>query len=129
MVERQEVKLGQIGQIAVHVSDVEKAALFYRDVLGLKLLFQIPNMAFFDCDGIRLMLTPPGSPEFEQPGSVIYFRTDDIEGAHHQLMERGVTFKDKPHLIADMGDHELWMTFFDDPDQNHFALMSEIPKK
>lgn len=117
--------LGRIGQIAVTVSDVDRSAIFYRDVLGMRFLFQFPNLAFFDCGGVRLMLT---TPEGTAPcgNSVIYYKVDEINQAADLLVSRGVTFEAKPHLIAKMPDHELWMAFFRDPDRNLLALMSEV---
>jgi methylmalonyl-CoA/ethylmalonyl-CoA epimerase len=117
--------LARIGQIAVTVNDLEKAVLFYRDTLGMRLLFQVPNLAFFDCGGIRLMLGPPekGSGNLS---SVIYYKVDEIRQATEILKSRGVQFEAEPHLIAKMPDHELWMAFFRDPDRNLLALMCEV---
>lgn len=118
--------LSAIGQIAMNAHDIPRAVQFYRDVLGMRFLFEAPpKMAFFDCAGVRLMLSLPETAEYDHPGSVLYFRVDDIEQAHAALKERGVEFKDKPHLIARMPDHELWMTFFKDSEGNTLALMSE----
>jgi len=118
--------LRQIGQIAVTVHDLEKAIAFYRDTLGIRFLFQVPQMAFFDCGGIRLMLGVPETPEFDHPSSILYYKIDDIHAAFETLTARGVMFKDKPHLIAKLPDHELWMAFFGDVDGNTLALMSEV---
>ena len=118
--------VGPIGQIAYTVSDVQRAVAFYRDAVGLKLLFEAPpGLAFFDCGGIRLMLSKPEG-EFK-PGSstVLYFRVADIEGTHQALRGHGVVFVDEPHLVARMPDHELWMCFFKDPDGHTLALMEE----
>ena len=117
--------LARIGQIAVTVSDLERAVLFYRDTLGMRLLFQFPNLAFFDCGGIRLMLGPPEKGG-ESLSSVIYYKVDDIRQATEILSSRGVQFEAEPHLIAKMPDHELWMAFFRDPDRNLLALMCEV---
>jgi methylmalonyl-CoA/ethylmalonyl-CoA epimerase len=118
--------LSRIGQIAITVHDVARAVAFYRDVLGLRLLFQAPpRLAFFDAGGVRLMLSEP-EPEFDHPSSVLYFVVDDIRAAHAALAERGVGFRDGPHLIAKMPDHELWMAFFRDTEGNTHALMSEV---
>ena len=118
--------LSAIGQIAMNATDIPRAVAFYRDALGMRLLFEVPpKMAFFDCAGVRLMLSLPETPAYDHPGSVLYFRVDDIEQAHAQFTERGVTFLDTPHLIARMPDHELWMTFFKDSEGNTLALMSE----
>ena len=119
--------LGRIGQIAVTVSDLARSVDFYRDQLGLRLLFQAPpGLAFFDCGGIRLMLTlPEGGSAIAN--SVIYYKVDDIREAFDALSARGVPFEGEPHLIARMPDHELWMTFLRDPDRNLIGLMSEVP--
>ena len=119
--------LGPLGQIAYTVSSVSKAVAFYRDALGMKLLFEAPpGLAFFDCAGIRLMLSQPEG-DFRPGGSsaVMYFRISDIDGTHKTLKSRGVSFVDDPHLIAKMPDHELWMCFFKDPDGHTLALMEE----
>ena len=120
------VSLTRIGQIAVPVKEIPRAVAFYRDVLGMRFLFEFPNLAFFDCDGVRLMLDVPESEEFRHLASVIYYKVDDIRATHDALVARGVTFLGEPHLIAKMPDHELWMAFFRDPDENVLALMSEV---
>jgi methylmalonyl-CoA/ethylmalonyl-CoA epimerase len=117
--------LSTIGQIAITVSDVERAIAFYRDTLGIKLLFQVPNLGFFDCGGVRLMLSGAGKPG-EHYSSVIYFRVTDLQEACRELGARGVTLEQEPHMIARMADHDLWMAFFRDPDRNLLGLMSEV---
>lgn len=118
--------LGAIGQIAMNAHDIPRAVQFYRDALGMRLLFEVPpKMAFFDCAGVRLMLSLPETPEYDHAGSPLYFRVDDIEQAYAALKERGVPFVDQPHLVARMPDHELWMTFFKDTEGNTLALMAE----
>ena len=118
-------QLSTIGQIAMVVQDVPRATAFYRDRLGMRFLFEFPGLAFFDCGGVRLMLSRAEKPEFDHPGSVLYFKVDDIDAAHAELTARGVTFIDKPHLIAKLPDHELWMAFFSDSEGNTLALMNE----
>jgi methylmalonyl-CoA/ethylmalonyl-CoA epimerase len=117
--------LGPIGQIAMIVHEVERATMFYADTLGLPLLFRAGALSFFDCGGVRLMLSKPETPEFDHPGSVLYFKVADIDATHAALSARGVLFVDTPHLIARMPDHELWMTFFKDTEGNTLALMTE----
>jgi methylmalonyl-CoA/ethylmalonyl-CoA epimerase len=119
------LQLGPIGQIAVPVTNIDRSVAFYRDSLGMKFLFQVPNLAFFDCGGVRLMLDLP-EDKGERRSSVIYFKVGQIEEAFQTLAARGVQFEDKPHMIARMPDHELWMTFFRDPDRNLLALMCEV---
>ncbi|MBI2679608.1 MAG: VOC family protein [Candidatus Solibacter usitatus] len=120
--------LAKIGQISVNAHDLERAVAFYRDTLGMKHLFTVPKLAFFDCGGIRLMLGLPEKPEFDHPGSIIYYKVDDIQATHETLAKRGVHFEAKPHLIAKMESHDLWMGFFRDSENNLLALMSEVPR-
>ena len=121
--------LAAIEQIAINAHDIERATAFYRDKLGMKFLFSAPpSLAFFDCDGIRLMLSPPPQPEFDHPGSIIYFKVDDIQAAHTTLTERGVVFLQEPGLVADMGTYNLWIASFRDSENNVLALMSHVAK-
>jgi len=117
-----------IGQISIIVKDVERATAFYRDVLGLPLLFTVPGMAFFDCGGVRLMLGTPSSPEYDHPSSILYFRVPDINAGHRWLVEHGVDIVAPPRLIAPMPTHDLWMTAFRDGEGNIHQLMSEVPR-
>lgn len=119
-------KLSTIGQIAMVVKDLPRAVAFYRDVLGMTLLFQAPpSLAFFDCDGVRLMLDVPAEKEFDHPGSILYFKVADIDGVYADLKGKGVEFRGAPQMIARMPDHELWMAFFKDREGNTLALMHE----
>jgi catechol 2,3-dioxygenase-like lactoylglutathione lyase family enzyme len=118
--------LSRIGQVRIAVRDVDRAVAFYHDTLGMPFLFQFPGMAFFDLNGTRLMLVDPESRDFGGK-SVIYYRVGDIGQAHAALTERGVEFSDDPHVVHSDDGHELWMCFFDDPDGNALALMSEVP--
>jgi predicted enzyme related to lactoylglutathione lyase len=118
--------LGTIGQISMNAKDVDRATTFYRDTLKLPFLFRFGDLAFFNCDGIRLMVGKAEKPEFDHPGSVLYFKVADIRATHRDLVAGGVTFEGEPHLIARMPDHELWMAFFRDSEGNTLALMSEI---
>ena len=115
-----------VGQVAINVHDVERAVGFYRDVLGLRFLFQIPNAAFFDCGGLRLMLGTAEKPEFDHPASILYYRVPDIHAAYAALQSAGAATEDAPHLVARMPDHELWMFFVRDPEGNLLGLMSEL---
>ena len=123
-----QVALDRIGQIAINVRDVARAVQFYRDTLGMRFLFEVPKLAFFDCGGVRLMLSLPESKEFDHPGSVLYYKVADINASHAALKARGVEFIDEPHLIARMPDHDLWMVFLHDTEGNTLALMSEVPR-
>jgi methylmalonyl-CoA/ethylmalonyl-CoA epimerase len=117
--------LGPIAQIALPVHDLDRAIECYRDRLGLPLLFRVPGLAFFDLHGIRLMLSRPEGVS-DAPGSVLYFKVDDLSATWTMLGERRVDLVDAPHLIAKMPDHDLWMAFFKDSEGNQLAAMSEV---
>ena len=127
MTPQAEFKLREIGQIAVPVNDLDRALKFYRDALGLRFLFQAPpGLAFFDCAGVRLMLDK-AADDGQRRSSILYFRVPNITEAYQTLRGRGVRFQDEPHLIHKDFDYELWMAFFQDPEQNTLAIMNEIP--
>ncbi|MGD7023011.1 VOC family protein [Rossellomorea vietnamensis] len=116
----------KIGQIGVPVQDIDRALEFYKEKLGLSLLYNTDSMAFLQCSGLRIMLTLPEKEEFAQASSVIYFEVNDIKASWEQLKEKGVAFTDEPHIVAKMGQTETWMTFFKDTENNTHALMSEV---
>ena len=115
-----------VGQVAVNVHDVQRAIGFYRDVLGLPLLFEIPNAAFVQAGSVRLYLAKPETPEHDHLSSVLYFRVGDIHAAFDALRAAGTRIEREPHLLAKMPDHDLWMGFFRDTEGNVAALMSEV---
>jgi methylmalonyl-CoA/ethylmalonyl-CoA epimerase len=118
-------RLTRVGQIAINARDLDRAVAFYRDTLGLRHLFTVPKMAFFDCGGVRLMLGIAESPEFDHESSTLYFEAPGIEGAHQALVARNVAFEQPPHQVADLGDRDLWLAFFRDSEGNLMALMEE----
>ena len=121
------MNIHQIGQIALHADDLDRAVAFYRDTLGMKFLFQAvpPGLAFFDCGGIRIMIDAVKEKK-ERLSSLLYYKVPDIHAAYNALVSRGVNFFAPPHMIAKMPDHELWMAFFHDTENNVVGLMSEI---
>ena len=122
------MKLSHIEQVAMPVRDLERATAFYRDRLGMKLLFEVPpQLAFFDCDGVRLALSIASDPMYEPPGSILYYRVPDIEAAHAELERRGIEFLQGPHLVARLESVEIWMAFFEDTEGNTLAITSEHP--
>jgi len=121
--------LKSIGQIAIRVRDLDRAVATYRDRLGMTFLFQAPpGLAFFECGGIRLMLTLPEAGEFDHASSLLYFTVEDIQAAHMALTARGIVFRTPPHVIADLGDRVLWLSDFEDGEDNVLALMAEVAK-
>src|SRR5436853_2757340 len=117
--------VSRIPHMSMRAHDVDRAVLFYRVALGLPFLFAAPpRLAFFECDGVRLMLSTP-EPGFDHPGSVLYFAVEDIRKMHDTLRSRGVTFRTEPHKIATLADREVWLADFEDTEGNTLALMSE----
>ena len=117
----------RVGQIAIAVADLDRAVAWYADVLGLPLLFRAPpGLAFFDCGGVRLMLSRPEPAGSEVRNSVVYYQVPDIHAAHDALRSRGADLVDDPHLIARLPDHDLWMAFCHDSEGNLLGVMSEV---
>ncbi|HUQ18463.1 MAG TPA: VOC family protein [Gemmatimonadaceae bacterium] len=126
MTARETLDITGIGQIAVNVKDLARATEFYRDKLRMRLLYEFPGLAFFDCGGVRLMLAKAEKPEFDHPTSIIYYRVADIQQAARILKDAGVQFEHEPSVIAKMPDHDLWMCFVRDSENNILGLMSEV---
>ena len=122
------MKIQGVGQVSVPVSDVDRAVGFYRDVLEIPFLFQVPGspaMAFFQCGGTRLYIVKPESPDPNPGSSVLYFTVDSAQEAAEELKKKGVELESEPHIIHQTDDYTLWMAFFRDPDGNLMAVMSE----
>jgi methylmalonyl-CoA/ethylmalonyl-CoA epimerase len=115
-----------IGQIAINCHDLKRATEFYRDTLGMRMLYEFPGLAFFDCGGVRLMLAEPEKKEFDHPASIIYYRVSDIQQSARTLTDKGVALEHEPRIIAKMPDHDLWMFFVRDSEGNLIGLMSEV---
>jgi methylmalonyl-CoA/ethylmalonyl-CoA epimerase len=118
--------IARIGQIAIPVRDLTRAIAFYRDVLELPFLFTTGSLAFFQCGEVRLMLSLPEQAGDERYSSILYYQVPDIQAAYATLRQRDVSFVDEPHLIAQMPDHDLWMTFLRDSEENMLGLMGEV---
>jgi methylmalonyl-CoA/ethylmalonyl-CoA epimerase len=120
--------ISRLGQIAINVHELDRATAFYRDVLGLRLLFSAGKMTFFDCGGVRLMLSRAERADLDHPSSILYFVVPDIKAAYRQLVDQGVKFESEPQLVARMPDHDLWLAGFRDSEENLLELMSEVPR-
>ena len=117
----------RIAQLLVPVDELAAGVAFYRDVLGLAFLFEAPpQMAFFDCAGVRLLVGVPPAGQAAQRGSAIYFRVPDIAAVFSNLEAKGVSFLAKPHVVHRTASAELWLAEFEDPFGNRLALMSEV---
>lgn len=121
------IRLGRLQQVALVQHDVAKAVPFYRDGLGLPLMFETNGLAFFDAAGVRLMLTQPSAPEFDHANSILYFDVPDCRAAYDALRARGVPFEYEPHLVGKTATHELWMCFCRDPERNMIGIAEQRP--
>ena len=116
-----------VGQLLIPVDDFEKGVAFYRDILGLPFLFAAPpQMAFFSCGNVRLLVGVMPAGQTPQRGSAIYFQVPDIHSVFSSLKANGVHFRAEPHVVHRTPKSELWLVEFTDPDGNQLALMSEI---
>jgi len=121
-----EHKVSDIGQIAITVSDVSQALVFYRDVLGLEFLFSpAPTLAFLRAGSVRIMLSTPQGAGAVGANSVLYFKVNEIENVFTAVVERGAQVERPPQLAAQMPDHALWIGFVRDLDGNLVGLMEE----
>ena len=121
-------ELNSIGQIHISARDFERAKAFYKDVLGLSMLFEVAEqkMAFFDCGGVRLYLGVPTKPEY-RANSFLYYNVADIDAAYERLKDKGVDFLHPPSAVHKTEQSELWMAGFKDSEGNLAQLMCEKP--
>jgi methylmalonyl-CoA/ethylmalonyl-CoA epimerase len=122
------VHLDEIAQVALTAIDLDEARTFYRDVLGMKFLFDAGSMTFFQCGSVRLLIGTAEQGTASASPTILYFRVADIQAAADVLRDKGVTLSQEPHLVARMKSHDLWLAFFKDPSGNALALMCEQPR-
>ena len=115
-----------IHQIAIPVKDLPRAVAFYRDVVALPFLFETNGLAFFNCGGVRLMLSKPDRPE-HAVSSMLYLGTNDISGATEALRAGGARIEAEAHMIARLETVEVWLSHWIDSEGNHMAWMQEKP--
>ena len=119
---------GELAQCAISVSDLERSKTFYRDLLGLAFLFEAPNVVFFDLGGVRFMLGAAGTRDVKVGDTLLYFACADLDRAHQALTAAQVRCDAAPHRVAPLGQVELWMAFYRDPDGYRFGLIEERPR-
>ena len=119
--------LKSVGQILIPVTDIELAADFYENVLGLPATMRFPGIAFFDAGGVRLYLATVPQADF-QGRATIYFWVDDVGAALDLVESRGATVRERPSIVHRDDAYDLWMAFVTDPDGNQIGMMREVPK-
>jgi len=116
-----------IAQLMIPVDDLDRGVSFYRDVLGIPFLFVAPpQMAFFMCGSVRLLVGVMPAGQRAQRGSAVYFKVPDIQAAYSSLSAKGVAFVAAPHVVNRTPKSELWLAEFTDPDGNQLALMADV---
>jgi catechol 2,3-dioxygenase-like lactoylglutathione lyase family enzyme len=114
----------QLGLVTVIVSNLARAQRFYRDKLGLRMIFynRRHNWLTFDCGRGTLSLTVPWnrrSKKLVGARTGISFFVDDIDSTYKVLKKRAVKFHVAPRT-------EPWggqLANFEDPDHNQFFLV------
>jgi methylmalonyl-CoA/ethylmalonyl-CoA epimerase len=124
------VSLSRIRQIALPVRDTGEAKRFYRDILGLRHLFDAPPaLSFFDCGGVQLMLAGPDGQgkDGDQQHAVLFYDVADIKGTHARIKSTGATSLEEPRVIARINGREIWISSISDGQGNVVGLMSDVP--
>jgi len=115
-------------QVALTCRDLDRARSFYRDTLGLPLMFEAGHMLFFDIGGQRLMV---GLAEDQKRpiagGTYIYFDAPDLPVLAPALRAKGVELIGNMETLQRTPTHELKLQFFKDPDGNEIGLMGMVP--
>jgi catechol 2,3-dioxygenase-like lactoylglutathione lyase family enzyme len=117
----------RLQQVALTCRDLDRARAFYRDTLGLPLMFEAGAMLFFQLEGLRLMVGREETPGSAIGGSVLYFDAPDIDALGTALEAKGVVFTGRAETVQRTATHELRLRIFHDPDGNALALMGLVP--
>jgi catechol 2,3-dioxygenase-like lactoylglutathione lyase family enzyme len=117
-----------VAQVAISVTDVPRAIAFYRDVLGLPLLFDVPEqkLAFLQAGGVRLYLDA-NEMEGYHSSPLVYWTVADLDVAEAAVAAAGIEIESPPHVVHRTDAMELWMFLVRDPDGNAVGLMQEKP--
>jgi predicted enzyme related to lactoylglutathione lyase len=107
--------------VALPTHDVEKAAAFYGDTLGLRRSVYRPERHFAEFETGNLTLSVIDADgmglEHHVQRHEVALHVDDVQAARTLLEERGVEFRGE---ILDTG--VCHMAFFNDPDGNALML-------
>ncbi len=112
-----------IAQVAQHADDLDRAAAFYQDLLGVEpaARFDPPGLVFFMIGDIRLLL------DRAAPSALIYLRVDDVRAEIDQLRSSGVEIETAPHVIFHHVDDSIGPVGTDEWMQRSFATAKATP--
>ena len=114
-------------QVALPTADLGRAIIFYRDVLGLPLLFEVSGMAFFQLkNGVRLMVGAHATDLTPKDSTALYFDAPDLPELAVELVKRGVEFRGPAITLQKTKKGDLKLQFFRDPDGNLLGLMGVV---
>jgi methylmalonyl-CoA/ethylmalonyl-CoA epimerase len=112
-------------QIGMAAKDPASLSTFYRETLGLAVMFETAGMSFFDAGGVRLMIGPA---QGAAPGDkILYFEPESFTAAESALEARGVQFPGAANVLQRESGRELALRPFADPEGNMLALMGWRP--
>jgi methylmalonyl-CoA/ethylmalonyl-CoA epimerase len=116
-------------QVALTVRDVDAARTFYRDRLGLRLMFEANNMLFFDVGGTRLMIARDEARQRPaRPGGILYFHVEDFAAALVRLQGTRATLIGPVETVQTTAVGSLRLQQFADADGNMLAIMGFMPR-
>lgn len=124
------MNIAQLAQVAQHAEDLDRAAAFYQDLLGVApaARFDPPGLLFFTIGEVRLLL------DRAAPSALVYLQVDDVHAEVDRLRSHGVEIADAPHLIFHHDDDSIgpagtdeWMAFVRDSEGNTLGLVSHHP--
>jgi catechol 2,3-dioxygenase-like lactoylglutathione lyase family enzyme len=116
-------------QVALTTAEPDAARIFYRDRLGLVLLFEANGMLFFDVGGTRLMIAYDRSRQRAvRPQGILYFRVDDFAAALSRLHGAGARLAGGVETVQSTEAGWLRLQQFEDPDGNMLAIMGIVAR-
>lgn len=135
------MRIKELGHVVLYVSDLTRSADFYRDTLGFHEIERKPGMAIFSSGRTHheLLLIEVGLPRRSDskaggepirkhvptPGLYhIGFKIGDspadLQAAHHELRDKGVT------IIGATDHHVTHSLYILDPDGNELELYADV---
>ncbi len=115
--------LNSIVQVAISSTDPAKLVAFYRDTLGVPLLFEASGMAFFQTGATRFMIGPARQGQHIGGDVIIYFEPNDWTEANAKLEAAGVAFIAPATAVQQNQGRELMVRAFKDPEGHTLALL------
>jgi methylmalonyl-CoA/ethylmalonyl-CoA epimerase len=116
-------------QVALTVTDVDAARTFYRDRLGLRLMFEANNMLFFDVGGTRLMIARDEARQRSaRPAGILYFHVEDFAAALVRLQGTRAALVGPVETVQTTAAGSLRLQQFEDADGNMLAIMGFVPR-